>query len=62
MNAKETPFPIEALIMVLLLQNAKMISWLPEQVSKHRNQYEFHLGSIILKGEPQDDSTIHPLL
>ena len=29
-NAKETPFPIEPLIMTLLLTQHKMISWLTE--------------------------------
>ena len=38
-NAKETPFPTEPLIMALLLTQHKMIGWLSEQVSlKKRNQ------------------------
>ena len=32
-NARETPFPTEPLIMALLLTQHKMISWLSEQVS-----------------------------
>jgi hypothetical protein len=35
-NAKGTPFPTEPLIMVLLLTQHKMISWLSEQVSKYK--------------------------
>jgi hypothetical protein len=31
-NAKETPFPTEPLIMALLLTQHKMISWLSKQV------------------------------
>ena len=31
-NAKETPFPTEPLIMALLLAQHKMISWLSEQI------------------------------
>jgi hypothetical protein len=34
-NAKETPFPTEPLIMVLLLSQHKMIGWLLEQVSNY---------------------------
>ncbi len=59
---KKPPFSNRSFDYGSSITERKMISWLPEQVSKHRNQYEFHLGSIILKGEPQDDSTIHPLL
>jgi hypothetical protein len=33
-NAKETPFPTEDLIMVLLLTQHKKIGWLSEQVPK----------------------------
>jgi hypothetical protein len=33
-NAKETPFPTEDLIMVLLLIQHKKIGWLSEQVPK----------------------------
>ena len=32
-NAKETPFPTECLIMTLLLSQQKMIRWLSKQVS-----------------------------
>jgi len=32
-NAKETPFPTEPLIMALLLTQHKMIRWLSKQVS-----------------------------
>jgi hypothetical protein len=35
-NAKGTPFPIEPLIMALLLTQHKMINWLSEQVSKYK--------------------------
>ena len=31
-NAKETPFPTEPMIMALLLTQHKMISWLSKQV------------------------------
>ena|SRR5215204_5114203 len=31
-NAKETPFPTEPLIMALLLSQHKMIGWLSEQI------------------------------
>jgi hypothetical protein len=31
-NAKETPFPTESLIMALLLKQHKMIGWLSKQV------------------------------
>jgi hypothetical protein len=34
-NAKETPFLTEPLIMALLITQHKMISWLSEQVSKY---------------------------
>jgi hypothetical protein len=37
-NAKETPFSTEPLIVALLLIQHKMISWLAEQVSKHKYQ------------------------
>ena len=33
-NAKETAFPTEPLIMALLLTQHKMICWLSEQVTK----------------------------
>jgi hypothetical protein len=33
-NAKETPFPTEPLIMALLLTQHKMIGWLSKQVTK----------------------------
>ena len=33
-NAKETPFPTENLIMALLLTQHKMILWLSEQFTK----------------------------
>ena len=33
-NAKETPFPTENLIMALLLTQHKMICWLSEQFTK----------------------------
>jgi hypothetical protein len=52
-NAKETPFPTEPLIMALLLTQHKMISWLSEQVPKLIISNEFGLESIILKREPQ---------
>ena len=35
-NAKETPFPTEPLIMELLFTQHKMIGWLSEQVLKYR--------------------------
>jgi hypothetical protein len=35
-NAKETPFPTEPLIMDLVFTQHKMIGWLSEQVSKYR--------------------------
>ena len=44
-NAKETPFPTEPLIMALLLTQHKMISWLSEQVPKHIISNEFGLES-----------------
>ena len=53
-NAKETPFPTEPLIMALLLTQHKMISWLSKQVPKHIISNEFGLESLILKGEPQE--------
>jgi hypothetical protein len=34
-NAKETPFPTEPLIMALLLTQHKMISWLSEQIESN---------------------------
>ena len=52
-NAKETPFLTEPLIMALLLTQHKMISWLSEQVPKLIISNEFGLESIILKREPQ---------
>jgi hypothetical protein len=46
-NAKETPFPTEPLIMVLLLTQHKMISWLSKQVKpKNIKSDEFGLESI----------------
>src|SRR5215212_2342271 len=48
-NAKETPFPTEPLIMALLLTQHKMISWLSEQVPKHIISNEFGLESKFLK-------------
>src|SRR5215216_3975027 len=45
-NAKETPFPTEPLIMALLLIQHKMISWLSEQVPKLIIANEFGLESI----------------
>jgi hypothetical protein len=46
-NAKETPFPTELLIMVLLLTQHKMISWLLKQVKpKNIKSDEFGLESI----------------
>jgi hypothetical protein len=36
-NAKETPFPTEPLIMALLLSQHKMISWLSDQISLSKN-------------------------
>jgi hypothetical protein len=45
-NAKETPFPTEPLIMALLLTQHKMISWLSEQVPKLIISNEFGLESI----------------
>jgi hypothetical protein len=43
-NAKETPFPTEPLIMALLLTQHKMISWLLEQVSNYDKMRSFGLG------------------
>jgi hypothetical protein len=37
-NAKETPFLTEPLIMALLITQHKMISWLSEQVSKYKER------------------------
>ena len=51
-NAKETPFPTEPLIMALLLTQHKMIGWLSKQVLNHTMSNEFRLESI--KGEPQE--------
>src|ERR671924_308459 len=51
-NAKETPFPTEPLIMALLLTQHKMIKWLSKQVkskhkiSKHIISNEFGLEGI----------------
>jgi hypothetical protein len=36
-NAKETPFPTEPLIMALLLAQHKMISWLARQTKSSQN-------------------------
>ena len=46
-NAKETPFPTEPLIMALLLTQHKMIGWLSEHVPKK-------IGSAIPKVELQE--------
>ena len=43
-NAKETPFPTEPLIMALLLPQHKMIKWLSEQVSNYNKMRSFGLG------------------
>jgi hypothetical protein len=51
-NAKGTPFPIEPLIMTLLLTQHKMISWLSKYVPKHIISNEFGLESV--KEEPQE--------
>ena len=58
-NAKETPFPTEPLIMALLLTQHKIISWLSKQVKpKHKipkhSMGRVWLGKHILKGEPQE--------
>ena len=45
-NAKETPFPTEPLIMALLLTQHKMIGWLSKQVPKLIISNEFGLKSI----------------
>ena len=53
-NAKETPFPTESLIMALLLTQHKMIGWLSEQVSLQK------MKPVNPKVEPQEgfnDST-----
>ena len=53
-NAKETPFPTEPLIMALLLTQHKMINWLSERVSLQK------LKPVSHKVEPQEgfnDST-----
>ena len=39
-NAKETPFPTESLIMALLLTQHKMIGWLSEQ-SPQENEISY---------------------
>lgn len=36
-NAKGEPFPVEPLIMALLLSQHKMIEWLSKQISKHES-------------------------
>jgi hypothetical protein len=49
-NAKETPFPTEPLIMALLLTQHKMISWLSKQVKpKHIQSNKFGLECIFSK-------------
>jgi hypothetical protein len=56
-NAKETPFPTEPLIMALLLTQHKMISWLSKQVllqkmrvnPKVEPQEEFNDSSFVMK-------------
>ena len=53
-NAKETPFSTEPLIVALLLIQHKMISWLAEQVSKHIISNEFGLGAFQLE-EPEGE-------
>jgi hypothetical protein len=37
-NAKETPFPTEPLIMVLLLTQHKMISWLSKHIKSDQKK------------------------
>jgi hypothetical protein len=36
-NAKGQPFPVEPLIMTLLLSQHKMIDWLTKVISKHES-------------------------
>jgi hypothetical protein len=56
-NAKETPFPTEQLIMALLLTQHKMIGWLSEHVPKKMRsaipkvelQEEFNESSLVMK-------------
>jgi hypothetical protein len=63
-NAKETPFPTEPLIMALLLSQHKMISWLSKRIKAKYIIYQTSLAwkALILKESRRNGSAIHILV
>jgi hypothetical protein len=55
-NAKGQLFPIESLIMVLLLSQHKMIDWLTKQISKYK--LPVNNNNKVIKKSEQDEPVL----